>query len=413
MKAGSLLRPAPLALVLLLGAAFYACKDNDPSGPAATCESDSTLCPPATCETDSTLCPPPATCATDSTLCPPPTPPGMRNCATDPVVFTEYVMDTAQIKVVAQIGSIGGGNTEIIGRSYVFAKDGLQNQRLPIRAPADLVIVAAKHYLPPGAPTTGYVPDWSLYLDAGCGVTMEMYHVKDVSDSLKAVADTAIYANSAWESLPRRVPVKAGDIIGWYIPGLNSVAWDFILRNDSVTNMFANQARYTARNSNILHTVCPYDLFEPAKKAAYYAKLGSVTGIPVPGTDCGTVERDVPGTPAGQWFFDSAFTAGPGMLQKDGFYGDPFPNIIAPDSTVMFGHIGPSNDVRIQRDNPTWKRPRDIATEWCYQVYPTPTTPDGWLWLRMERADKMSTAYSPTGTCPTNFPTSGFKTYYR
>jgi hypothetical protein len=355
----------------------------------------------------------PSVDTTDTTGTDTNTTPIFRNCVTDPVVFTEFVMDTAYIKVVAQIGSIGGGNTEIIGRSYVFAKDGLQNQRLPIYAPVDLEIVAAKHYLPPGAPTTGYVPDWSLYLDAGCGVTMEMYHVKDVSDSLKAVADTAIYSNSAWEPLSRRVPVKAGALIGWYIPGLNSVAWDFILRNDNVTNQFANQARYEARNSNILHTVCPYDLFEPAKKAAYYAKLGSVTGVPIPGTSCGTVERDVVGTPAGQWFFDSVVVAGPGVLQKDGFYGNPFPNIIAPDSTVMFGHIGPANDVRIQRNNPTWKRPQDITTEWCYQIYPTPTTPEGWLWLKMESPLKLNVAYNPTGSCPANFPTSGFKTYYR
>jgi hypothetical protein len=193
---------------------------------------------------------------------------------------------------------------------------------------------------------------------------------------------------------------------------LNSVAWDFIVRNDSVTNQFANQARYEPR-SNILHVVCPYDMFEPAKKAAYYALMGSVGGVRLPGADCGTVERDVVGTPSGQWFFDSSAATGLGGLQKEGFYGNPFPNIIAADSTIMFGHIGPSNDVRIERGNPTWKRIDLITTEWCYQVHPTPTTPDGWLWLRMERADKMSAAYSPTGTCPASFPTSGFKSYYR
>jgi hypothetical protein len=335
-----------------------------------------------------------------------------RNCTTDPVVFTEYVMDPSQIKVVAQIGAIGGGNTELVGRSYVFAADGLQNQRLPIVAPTDLDIVAAKHYSPTGA-LPAYIPDWSLFVDAGCGVTMELYHVKDVSDTIKAVADTTIYASSAWEPLSHRIRVAAGDTIGWYISGYNSVAWDFIVRNDSITNQFANQARYVARNSNILHVVCPYDLFVPAKKSAYYAKLGSVTGIPVPGANCGTVERDVIGTPAGQWFFDSTFTVGPGMLSKVGYYGDPFPNIIAPDSTIMFGHIGPNNDVRIERVNATWKRPQDITTEWCYQVEPTPSSPDGWLWLQMVTPTKMNAAYSPTGTCPGTFPDSGYRTYYR
>lgn len=431
MKPSALLRPGPIAILILLAALFHACNDSGgssgPADPDPTCETDSTLClPDPTCETDSTFCPPDLTCETDSTLCPPELTcetdstlcpdPGhqVRNCVTDPVVFTEYIMDPTLIKVVAQIGAIGGANTEIIGRSYIFPKDGQQGQRLLLRATADLDVVGAKHYDPTqGAPPAGYVYDWSLILDAGCGVRIELYHVKDVAASIKAVADTTVYPSSAWELLPQRVKLKAGDTLGWYIPGPNSVAFDFITHNDSVTNQFANQARYVARNSNVLHTVCPYDLFEPSRKAAYYDLLGSVTGIPVPGAGCGTVERDVIGTPAGQWFFDSTFVQGPGQLQKDGFYGDPFPNIIGPDSTVYFGHIGPANDLRIQRNNPTWKRPQDITTEWCYQGYPTPSAPDGWLWLKMMTATKMHAAYGDTGTCPAQFPASGFKAYFR
>lgn len=416
-------RPRAAVWIPLLCALFYACGRDPVSsnrGQADPCVANPLSCHDTLQPVDSTGLTDSTdtthaidTSGTDTTSHPPVTPPAARNCAIDPVVFTEYVMDPSLIKVVAQIGSIGGGNTEIIGRSYVFAKDGQQGQRLPIRAPVDLEVAAAKHYKPSDAPATGYTPDWSLYLVADCGVSMEMYHVKDVSDSIKAVADTTIYASSAWTQLSRRVSVKAGEIIGWYIPGLNSVAWDFIMRNDSVTNHFANQERYVARNSNILHVVCPYDLFEPAKKSAYYALIGSVSGTPVPGAGCGTVERDVIGTPAGQWFFDSAFVVGPGVLAKDGYYGDPFPNIIGPDSTVMFGHIGPSNDFRISRDNPTWKRPQDITTGWCYQGYPTPSSPDGWLWLQMVAPTKMNAAFSPTGSCPGTFPDSGYKSYYR
>jgi hypothetical protein len=341
-------------------------------------------------------------------------PVGARDCKADPTVFTEYILDPSLVKVVAQIGSIGGANTELVGRSYIFPKDGQQGQRLLLRAPTDLEVFGAKHYDPTqGSPPVGYVYDWSLVLDAGCGVRIELYHVKDVAASIKAVADTTVYPSSAWEFLPQRVKLKAGDTLGWYIPGTNAVAFDFITHNDSVTNRFANQARYVARGSNILHTVCPYDLFEPAKKAAYYGLLGSVTGVPIPGAGCGTVERDSLGTPAGQWFFDSAFVAGPGVLRKEGFYGDPMQVITGPDSTVMIGHTGPTNDIRFARDNPTWKRPEAITTGWCYQSYPTPTTPDGWLWLKMERADKMLVAYGDTGDCPAEFPDSGFKAYYR
>jgi hypothetical protein len=404
------MRLPKLVLVLCaLGALFYACKDSggptagDP-GPADSCVADTTLCavPIDTTGPDS---------LPDTTF----HPPGPRNCATHPAVFTEYLIDPSLVKGVAQIGSIGGANTELVGRSYIFTKDGQAGQRLALRAPVAMRLRGSKHYRPDGAPTTGYIPDWSLMFDADCGVSLEFYHVKDVSDSIKNVSDTTVHPSSNWEIVPRRVEFRAGDTIGWYVPAAPGglAAFDFIVRNDSVVNRFANQARYVAYNSNILHVVCPYDLFVPAKKAAYYALISSVGGIPYPGAGCGTVSRDSLGTPAGQWWFDSSFTAGSRPLRKEGFYGDPMQVITGPDSTILIGHTGPNNDIRFQRSNATWKKPETLTTEWCYQVYPTPTTPDGWLWLRMDRADKMSVAYNPTGTCPSTFPAGGFKTYYR
>ncbi|MCD6023403.1 MAG: hypothetical protein K0Q91_319 [Fibrobacteria bacterium] len=404
------MRLPKLVLVLCaLGALFYACKDSggptaaDP-GPADSCLADTTLCAVPIDTTGQDSLP-------DTTF----HPPGPRNCATHPAVFTEYLIDPSLVKGVAQIGSIGGANTELVGRSYIFPKDGQAGQRLPLRAPVAMRLRGSKHYRPDGAPTTGYIPDWSLMFDADCGVSLEFYHVKDVSDSIKKVSDTTVHPSSNWEIVPRRVEFRAGDTIGWYVPAAPGglAAFDFIVRNDSVVNRFANQARYLAYNSNILHVVCPYDLFVPAKKAAYYDLISSVGGIPYPGAGCGTVSRDSLGTPAGQWWFDSAFTPGSRPLRKEGFYGDPMQVITGPDSTIMIGHTGPNNDIRFQRSNATWKKPETLTTEWCYQVYPTPTTPDGWLWLRMDRADKMSVAYNPTGTCPSTFPAGGFKTYYR
>jgi hypothetical protein len=203
--------------------------------------------------------------------------------------------------------------------------------------------------------------------------------------------------------------------LGWYIPGPSAVSFDFVAHNDSITNQFTNQARYVARLSNILNVVCPYDLFEASKKAAYYSVLGTGTGNAVPGAGCGTTERDVAGTPAGQWFFDSGFVTERPLLRKDGHYGEPLPLIISADSTMQVGHIGPTDDFRIPRSNPTWKPLKDITTEHCYQAisFPPASAPEGWLWLKMVTSTKMDVAYSPTGACPTNFPASGFKTYYR
>ncbi|HEX2612972.1 MAG TPA: hypothetical protein VHO02_05220 [Fibrobacteria bacterium] len=387
----------PLAATLLASLLLASCKGG---GHAPTD-------PSPTCATDSTLCPPTPSCATDSTLCPPKPP---RDCVADPVTFTHALIDPAFLKVVTPIGQVGGGNTEIIGRSYVFPRDEQAGNRLTLTAPADMEIFAAGHYIPPGAPTVaeGYAPDWVLLVDLGCGLHIELYHVKDVSDSIKsAMFDTSITDKSGYLQLRHKVKVAAGEPFGAYIKGLNSGAFDFILRGDSVTNHFANQARYESAPSNLLHVLCPYDLFQGGVKDSYYALLGTVSGIPIPGATCGTVERDMAGTPAGQWFLDSTIGTGLFPNTKDGDYGTPLPIVLGPDSTVYIGHMGPTGNIRVDRDNATWKDPGSVTGGWCYGFS------DGWLWLKMERVDKMLAAYGGSGSCPAQFPNSGFKAYYR
>lgn len=330
---------------------------------------------------------------------------------TNRTAFSDYLFDPSLIKVVTQIGIIGGGNTEIIGRSYVFPIDGQDGVRMPLTAPTALNVVAARHYLPPGAPTTGYVPDWSLLLDTGCGITIELFHVKDVAPSIKAVADTTISNSSAWQQLSTRVPFEAGATFGWYQRGLNSVAFDVIAHDNTVRNKFTNQARYETGHSNLLDIVCPWNLFESNKRDAYLATMGAQTGFRVAGAGCGTIERDVAGTPAGQWFRSQAVQSSM-PFGKDGDYGDPLPIVFGVDSTVYIGHTGPTNDIRIANNNPTWRNPASITTSHCYQII-SGSTSSGWLWLRMNSETQMDVSYSNDGLCPTAFPATGFVSYYR
>jgi hypothetical protein len=398
MNSKNILHATCLALLPLLALSLFACNENGGTEPDPD--------PLPTCATDTTLCP-------HDTIPNNPDPTASRDCAADPVVFTEYLIDPSLVGVLGEIGSVAA-KTEIGGRSYIFPKSGQDGQRLPLKVPADMYLTGIRHYRPLGTPE-GYRADWSLALKVGCGIWLEVYHVKDISDSIKALVDTTIGTASAWQPLSTPIALKAGQIFGWYIPGNNAVSFDFIAHNDSIENKFVNQPRYVARKSNILDIVCPYDLFEPAKKAAYYALLGTGTGNAAPGATCGTPERDVPGTPAGQWFFDPDFDTVRPELKKVGDYGEPLPLIMAADSTVLVGHIGPTDDFRIPRGNPTWKPLKDITTDWCYQAlsFPPASAPEGWLWLKMETPTKMNVAYRSTGSCPSTFPLSGFKTYYR
>jgi uncharacterized protein YjdB len=323
--------------------------------------------------------------------------------------FTRDLIDPANLKVVTQIGVVGGGNTSIVGRSYAFPNDNLAGVRLPITAPASGLLRGAAHYIPDGAPVTGYTPDWSLYLDFGCGQSMELYHIKDLTPAIKAVIDTSISNVSAWKTLSQPIPFAAGDPIGWYIKGFNSVAFDVVMWDTTVVNRFENQPRYELMRSNLLNVVCPWTQFETSRRTAYMALIGSQTGVRTPGGSCGTAERDVAGTPAGQWFL-SATPSASWSISMTGNYGDPLPIVLGNDSTIYIGHIGASSDFRIERNAATWKDPATITTSWCYQASSGST---GWLWLRMNSRLQMDAAYGATGSCPASFPSSGFMPYYR
>jgi hypothetical protein len=311
--------------------------------------------------------------------------------------------------VVTQIGVVGGGNTSIVGRSYAFPNDNLAGVRLPITAPASGLLRGAGHYIPDGAPVTGYTPDWSLFLDFGCGQSMELYHIKDLPTAIKAVIDTSISNMSAWKTLSQPIAFTAGEPIGWYVKGLNSVAFDVVMWDETVVNRFENQPRYELMRSNLLNVVCPWTQFESSRRTAYMALIGSQTGVRTPGASCGTAERDVAGTPAGQWFL-SATASASWSISMNGNYGDPLPIVLGSDSTIYIGHIGASSDFRVERGAATWKDPATITSSWCYQSSSGST---GWLWLRMNSRMQMDAAYNATGSCPASFPASGFMAYYR
>lgn len=330
---------------------------------------------------------------------------------TTPPVFTEWLIDTASVATVSPVGMIAA-NHSLNGRSYVTVKPSLAGVRQPLQAPGALTLVAASHYAPQGAPAD-YVPDWALSFDAGCGFTVDLAHVKDLTPALKAQLDTTIGTSSATRAVARPIPVPAGAVFGWYIRGSSAIAFDFIVQNRATTARMANPARYQVPGLEAtLSMVCPYQFFEPARRAGYLALIGpSGQTVRFPGADCGTMERDVVGSVAGQWFKTQAIQ-NPFLGSRSDDYGDPLPIVLGPDSTVYVGNMGPSRDLRTARTNPTWRSPSSVTTSWCYEHRPQ-GAPAGWIWLRLNSPMQMDVAYSQTGACPAAFPATGWVPYYR
>lgn len=324
-----------------------------------------------------------------------------EDCYSD-IIFTHYLVDPKFVYSVSQIGAVGGANSEIIGRSYIAIKDEFTNQKVPIYAPTDMTLAYASYYTALN-PVEGLLPDYGLAFEIKCGKRMSLAHVKEVIPQIKDKLPTTPQNKSAY-NYPINIEFKAGDLIGYYIKGPGSVAFDFIVDDSKIKNKFANQERYEAGHGhNTLHSICPYDLYSGEMKEAYYNLL--------PGIKCGTMDRDKVGTIAGQWFLNLDPTTGMGDYKKDGDYGNPLPIAMTPER-ISIGHIGSDNIIWIYPNNPTHKDPKEIMTEHCYQNYPQ-GSPLGYVYFKIVDDMTMDVYYSETGSCHSSFPSIGAKRYYR
>jgi hypothetical protein len=273
-------------------------------------------------------------------------------------------------------------------------------------------LIGGVRYLPPGAPED-YHPDWALAFAPDCSssVLIELYHVKEVVPALSEALGDELSMSSAWQQTTAMVRFEAGDKIGEYVHGPTSVAFDFIVSDNAVTNDFATPARYAT--SNILHVICPYRYYTPELRASFEALLGAPGGEPIAGTDCGDVAIDTLGAIAGQWFSDPDPASGRGTLELQNGYGNPHPIVLNPDRSITFGNVGASiQGVRIYEESATWRDPREVDDEHCYQLG-TPASPEGFLYYVVISEREMKLFYSSSGECPGVPPASGGRTYYR
>jgi hypothetical protein len=338
-------------------------------------------------------------------------PGGPSGCAVGKAAFTAHVTDQASLFSVSPLPALAGG-AAFEGRSYMTVKPAYTGMMVPIYAPTRMTLYAAKHYLLPGAPA-GYVADWALEFHATCETTLQIgfAHVKSVVKKIEDVYTAGLSTSSGTEQTARPVDFEAGELIGHYIKGTNSIAWDFIVLDHTITNTFANQPRYQMSRVKLLNVICPFERYvEPLRQS--YLDLLAGPGQPPGGMlGCGTVARDQPGTAAGAWFLDPNPATGVYGAAPRGNYGSPFAAFRGEDGVVYLAGLN-NLSLRIQSDNPTHRDPRSVTGSHCYQNYPMPSNPDGYVMLNLTSATQMQVAYSPTGVCPATIP-AGFETYYR
>lgn len=288
---------------------------------------------------------------------PKPTNPPSQSCTKLPE-FTADFIDPSYVRDVTPIGEQTGSGGVIAVRSYIHPKSEFLGKELPIFAPVDMTLNSASYYKNQSASAT-YLPEYSLYFDAGCGVSVKFFHIKGVAGKVAGAVPTEPSPSSAGQSVAA-TPVKAGEQIGWYKLGENSVAFDFWVDNQAHTNDFIVASHFA--DSNAVHSVCPYDFYTSAKKDAWLAKLGAPGSDPVPGTTCGVVTEGLSGTADGMWFISPDTQTD--HLTLDGFYQSQIMLSTDPSGIVRIGGLNTSGTLSQMMVSPqasTWIKPSDVV----------------------------------------------------
>ncbi len=170
------------------------------------------------------------------------------------VEFTEYFVNPDYVESMGEVGVVHGSGKFIVGRSYVSLHDNLT--KIPIYAPTNMVLFKGSHYLDTiSSQDEGYLPDYALFFDARCGVTVMLAHLKEVVDSI----DLPEVKKSSAEINLDPVEFEVGDLIGYFIQNAGVAGFDIMVFDDKVTNKFA---RKEVEETNLLHVVCPYDYYK-------------------------------------------------------------------------------------------------------------------------------------------------------
>ncbi|MBI5223993.1 hypothetical protein HY990_06250 [Candidatus Micrarchaeota archaeon] len=322
-------------------------------------------------------------------------------------VFTHHLLDPTHIKQVGQIGTVHGSGQTTEGRSYIYLKD--QIKKTAIYAPTNMTFTRGAYYkVPPIVKGLGEpIPDYALYFDAGCGVEIHLGHLKEVIPEIARQFSEPKFDSRTEQLTP--VKFKAGDLIGYFVTGAGVASFDFMIHDSSVVNKFANQARHEYGSSNLIHAVCPYDFYPPQMKKIYYDLIGGIGS-----KDCGPVSRDFSGTISGLWFLDKEVRASIYDYRQEGVYGNVLP-IVGDVDRIIIGKIADRTTTPIYPNNPTYKDPKEIHSEHCYQIYQTYdlSTKNGYVFFKLVDDRTLSVFYGASGECPLSFPRTGGQIYYR
>lgn len=314
--------------------------------------------------------------------------------------FTAKIFDPSQTSYVTPLGEVNGGYDESQAISGIMVWNKAEavagNKMVDVYAPAAMTLETYSYHSSQDGNT-----DWVLIFRLNKNVTIKYDHITQAVDKIITATTSTPKDNSAEVNPKTPVNFTPGELVAMTSGTKQAKNWNIYMYDKAQKNKFVNQTRYEASQigQRLITGVCPFSYYESSIEASYLALMGATKAGQT--ATCGNVSKDVTGTLSGMWHFGKEVQSEM-REEQDGNFASPLSIYKNSAGQVIIDRI--SNR---RRDLEQAKDPTEVTTEYCYALNP------GYAYFKLSGQLEMSLAQSTAGSCPSNFPATGAKTYYR
>lgn len=317
-------------------------------------------------------------------------PPALSACETGSnpnVSFTASFTDLEGIDHIEPLGEIQAFHN-FSAHSYVFIKP--EVSEVPVYAPVDMDLMNV----------TDDGADFGLMFRASCEVVLRFGHITDPVTAIRNLATNE--GISMFEGQPPTLlQVSAGDLLGTTSGTAQAKSFDFGVYHSERPLTFLNNDRFHPVET-FKYASCPYDYYTSGLRDQMYDLFGPkplVQPLSCRGP------RGKEGTIAGTWFDTQEVFSTPYFGQTE---FSPLHVATSLNGTVKIVRGTEPNVNRIPLGGATYVDPEEVTSEHCYEL-----ATGGYFYLQLQSDGTLHVVRQTTGTCPSEFPNSGFTVYYR
>lgn len=317
-------------------------------------------------------------------------PPPQSGCETGSnpnVTFTASFTDLDDIDHIEPLGELQAFHN-YSAHTYVFIKS--EVAEVPVYAPVDMDLINVTY------DGTDYQPMFR----ASCEVVLRFGHITNPIASIQNLATNQGISMFEGQA-PTLLQFQAGELLGTTSGTAEAKSFDFGVYHSERTQNFLNNDRFHPVET-FKHSTCPYDYYSGSLRTAMYDLFGPKP-LDQP-LDC-RGPRGRAGTLAGPWFDTEEVFSTPvhGQTQFS-------PLLVATtlDGTVKIVRGTEANVYRTFLGVATYADPEEVTTEHCYEV-----SGGGYFYFQLQPDGTLRVIRETAGTCPSEFPSAGYLTYYR